>query len=101
MGYRWNGFRPFWGTGQILKGKGSICHFLLMCMKEENDCFEQNAPQIFWKLDQPGGRMLFPKGENWCVFQVMGSEGLVVRGAFYGDPWAESRKDSGWVHAVF
>lgn len=72
----------FWGYGADIKREREHLSFPLMCMKEENDRFEQNAPQIFWKLDQPGGRMLFPKGENWCVFQVMGSEGLVVREHF-------------------
>lgn len=69
MGYRWNGFRPFWGYGADIKREREHLSFPLMCMKEENDCFEQNAPQIFWKLDQPGGRMLFPREKTGACFR--------------------------------
>ena len=72
----------FWGYGADIKREREYLSFPLMCMEKGNDCFGQNALQISWKLVLPGGRMFFPMGEKWCVFQVMDSEGLIVREHF-------------------
>lgn len=78
------------GYGIDLRKEREYLSFPLRCVQSEKTGLHQ--PQelsvrqekliIRWNQERLGGRMVFPKGENWCVFQVADRDGSVAREHF-------------------
>ena len=78
------------GYGIDLRKEREYLSFPLRCVQSEKTGLHQ--PQelsvrqekliIRWNQERLGGRMVFPRGENWCVFQVADRDGSVAREHF-------------------